>query len=64
MLWEADAAQQQRYVERISQPGALTAALNWYRANVRAGMLGQTALRDSKQLACPVMGVWGDHGMC
>ena len=64
MLREADPAQQQRYVERMSQPGSLRAALNWYRANVRAGMLGQTELRSSDVLMhCPVMGVWGDQGV-
>lgn len=64
MLREADAAQLQHYVERLSQPGALTAALNWYRANVRAGMVGQTALRDGGLVQCPVMGVWGNQGVC
>lgn len=63
MLREADHAQQQRYVDRLSQPGALTGALDWYRANVRAGMLGQTQLRAGGVLDCPVMGVWGDQGV-
>ena len=41
-------------VEAMREPGALTAALNWYRANVKP-------LRPPRapNVAAPVMGIWG-----
>jgi pimeloyl-ACP methyl ester carboxylesterase len=33
--WTAGAYDRERYLEDLSRPGALTAGLNWYRANVR-----------------------------
>ncbi|MDP8929441.1 MAG: alpha/beta fold hydrolase [Actinomycetota bacterium] len=45
-----------RYVEDLSRPGALTAGLNWYRAN---GSLRQFAsTRNYPDLHVPVMGIW------
>jgi pimeloyl-ACP methyl ester carboxylesterase len=43
-----------RYVEAMAEPGALTAALNWYRANVRP-------LRPPRvpNVSAPTMGIWG-----
>jgi pimeloyl-ACP methyl ester carboxylesterase len=44
--------------------GALTAALNWYRANTQARHFGQTrpwpVMRQSR-IACPVLGVWSSQ---
>ncbi len=45
-----------RYVEELSRPGALTAGLNWYRAN---GSLGQFAsTRNYPDVHVPTMGIW------
>jgi pimeloyl-ACP methyl ester carboxylesterase len=45
----------ERYVEELSRPGALTAGLNWYRANIRPEPPEKgEAIPD---LTCPVMGV-------
>ena len=43
-----------REIEALSEPGALTAGLNWYRANVRPG-------RGSSMpnISAPTMGIWG-----
>jgi pimeloyl-ACP methyl ester carboxylesterase len=51
-----------RYIADLSRPGALTAALNWYRANVAP----QLELEDSRPLpavAAPTLGLWssGDN---
>ena len=52
---------QERYIEDLSRPGALTAALNWYRANVRPEPPDESGAYPS--VTCPVLGVWsdGDH---
>jgi len=50
---------QDRYLEDLARPGALTAALNWYRANVRPQMPAATAVPLPK-MAMPAMGIWGD----
>lgn len=42
----------ERYVARMSEPGALTAALNWYRA------LGPTVARKVGKVAVPTLYVW------
>jgi pimeloyl-ACP methyl ester carboxylesterase len=48
-----------RYVEQFSRPGALTAGLNWYRANVPpAAYLSDTRI-ELPPIACPTMLVWG-----
>lgn len=56
----AGAGDLERYIEDLSRPGALHAALNWYRANFH---LDLTALKHGPQLpriTCPVLGVWSD----
>lgn len=45
-----------RYVERLSEPGALTAALNWYRANAKPVEPAELPA-DPPLVTCPVMGV-------
>ena len=45
-----------RYVERLSEPSALTEALNWYRANAKP-VPPADAPPDPPAVACPVMGV-------
>jgi pimeloyl-ACP methyl ester carboxylesterase len=51
-----------RYVEDLDRPGALTAALNWYRANV-APQAEAPAFADLPRVQAPTLGVWstGDH---
>jgi pimeloyl-ACP methyl ester carboxylesterase len=55
--WTADARDRERYLEDLSRPGALTAALNWYRANVRP----ERELRPRRPfpaVTAPTLGVW------
>jgi pimeloyl-ACP methyl ester carboxylesterase len=51
-----------RYVEDLARPGVLTAALNWYRANV-APQAEAPAFADVPRVQAPTLGVWstGDH---
>lgn len=51
-LPQADAT---RYVAAMTEPGALTAALNWYRG------LQMTVVRNAKDVSVPTTYVWGDH---
>lgn len=44
-----------RWIEGLSRPGRLTAALNWYRANFSEVLLG-----DFPPVRVPVLGVWSD----
>jgi pimeloyl-ACP methyl ester carboxylesterase len=52
-----------RYLTDLDRPGALTAALNAYRANLPADVFGQLTPRSLPPVQCPVLGVWsdGDH---
>jgi pimeloyl-ACP methyl ester carboxylesterase len=43
-----------RSIERLSRPGALTAALNWYRAANRA------SATPPPPVTCPVLAIWSD----
>jgi pimeloyl-ACP methyl ester carboxylesterase len=47
-----------RAVEDLSRPGALTAALNWYRANLAPRLPGP--LPELPPVTVPTMGVWSD----
>jgi pimeloyl-ACP methyl ester carboxylesterase len=49
----------QTYVEAMSRPGALTAALNYYRAAFRAAPL--TLLRAYPRIEVPVLLIWGER---
>ena len=57
--WSRGQGDTDRYVKDLSRPGALTAALNWYRANVRPQMPVENATAPPK-IAVPAMGIWGD----
>jgi pimeloyl-ACP methyl ester carboxylesterase len=52
---------QERYIDDLSRPGALTASLNWYRANLAPRMPGPR--RDLPPVTAPTLGIWstGDH---
>jgi pimeloyl-ACP methyl ester carboxylesterase len=45
----------EQYVQALSRPGALTAALNWYRANARPTQ----GTPDVPNVVAPTLGVWG-----
>jgi len=45
-----------RYVEELSRPGALTTALNWYRANAKPWQRPQ---QDIPNVTAPTLGMWG-----
>lgn len=45
-------------IANLSRPGALTAALNWYRANMAPRMPGPH--RELPPVTAPTMGVWSD----
>lgn len=51
------------YLSDLGRPGALTAALNWYRANVPAEAFGAANLTTLPPVSCPVLGAWAarDH---
>jgi pimeloyl-ACP methyl ester carboxylesterase len=48
--WKVPPSKVDEYVRRLSEPGALTAALNWYRAGRPGGKIGK--------IAVPTMYVW------
>ena len=48
-----------RQLADLSRPGALTAALSWYRANIDPARFVSRGRREGRQVSCPVMGVWG-----
>jgi epoxide hydrolase 4 len=47
------------YVRALSRPGALTAALNWYRANL--GSRDAIDLARGARVEAPALVIWGDH---
>jgi pimeloyl-ACP methyl ester carboxylesterase len=47
-----------RYVEELSRPGALTSALNWYRANAKPWQRSQ---QDIPNVTAPTLGMWGSR---
>ena len=59
--WMRDPVDIERYVADLSRPGALTAALNYYRANLPVEVLAGLAARPAlPPVSCPVLGVWSD----
>jgi pimeloyl-ACP methyl ester carboxylesterase len=53
----------ERQIADLSRPGALTAALNWYRANIdpqQYVVLDVPA--ETPAITCPTMGIWSDGG--
>ena len=52
---------QEQWIEDLSRPGALTASLNWYRANVAPRVPAPP--RPLPPVTAPTMGIWstGDH---
>jgi pimeloyl-ACP methyl ester carboxylesterase len=68
--WAHDGAQRaddeelDRQLRDLERPGALTSALNWYRANILPEQYAQ-ATRGAGLAAvqCPVMGIWSERDM-
>ena len=60
--WSREDGDHERHHEDLSRPGALTAGLNWYRANVRPEPPSDDG-PGYPDVTCPVLGVWsdGDH---
>lgn len=60
--WTREDGDQERYLEDLSRPGALTAGLNWYRANFSPRPPEKSGVAYPN-VTCPVLGVWsdGDH---
>lgn len=61
--WLREPPDLDRYLSDLDRPGALTAALNWYRANITAESFGHLNPQPLRPVDCPVLGVWsdGDH---
>ena len=61
-LWDGATADDDpdlaRQVADLSRPGALTAALSWYRANIDPARFVSRGRREGRSVSCPVMGVW------
>lgn len=47
-----------RQIADLARPGALTAALNWYRANVDPATFARLTPAPLPAVTCPVLGVW------
>lgn len=59
--WTRDPVDIERYIADLSRPGALTAALNYYRANLPVEVVAGVAARPAlPPVSCPVLGVWSD----
>ena len=59
--WMREPVDIERYVADLGRPGALTAALNYYRANLPVEVLAGLATRPAlPPVSCPVLGVWSD----
>ena len=59
--WMRGAGDSERYLADLARPGALTAALNWYRAN--SVVRFQLDTRPLPPVAAPTLGIWstGDN---
>lgn len=57
--WTRGQGDQERYLEDLSRPGALTAGLNWYRANFTPRPPSESGV-EYPDVTRPVMGVWSD----
>lgn len=49
----------ERYIEAIDRPGALTAAINYYRAAFRYGL--REVLRENRTVRVPTILIWGER---
>ncbi|MGH9024970.1 MAG: alpha/beta fold hydrolase [Acidimicrobiia bacterium] len=49
-----------RFPHNLDEPGALVAALNWYRANAGAAFFGATEPLGLPATQCPTLAIWSD----
>jgi pimeloyl-ACP methyl ester carboxylesterase len=56
--WARNPVDVDRYIANLSRPGALTAALNWYRASGAPPASG--TVKPPPPVVCPVLGLWSD----
>lgn len=57
--WDGrDTEECRRQIADLSRPGALSAALNWYRANISPARFAATEVPDGPLVDCPTLGVW------
>jgi pimeloyl-ACP methyl ester carboxylesterase len=56
--WLGPAVDRDRYLEDLRRPGALTAGLNYYRANVHPRRELRSGRRTLPPVAAPVLGLW------
>lgn len=60
--WTAGARDAETYIRDLRRPGALTAGLNWYRANATpAAIFGLGGRRAAPPVQAPTLGIWGAH---
>jgi pimeloyl-ACP methyl ester carboxylesterase len=52
-----------RHIADLSRPGALTASLNWYRANIDPATFVGAGAPQLPRITCPVLGVWSSGDM-
>jgi pimeloyl-ACP methyl ester carboxylesterase len=57
--WTRSDGDTSRHIHDLSRPGALTAGLNWYRANIHPAPPAQTR-PTFPRITCPVLGIWSD----
>lgn len=57
--WVGEPVDLPRYVTDLARPGALTAALNWYRANITPESFARPPALPP--VSCPVLGLWGEQ---
>ena len=57
--WARSPVDTERWIKNLSRPGALTAALNWYRATGGLPAPG-TPLQPPPPITRPVLGIWSD----
>jgi pimeloyl-ACP methyl ester carboxylesterase len=57
--WFASSPDRDRCIEALKRPGALTAGLSWYRANMRPEIWGTEI--PFPEVAVPTMGIWSRH---
>lgn len=55
--WAEEHPELERWLSDLARPGALTAALNWYRANARPGAAAWETIEWSS-IEVPTLGVW------
>ncbi|WP_256833232.1 alpha/beta fold hydrolase [Parageobacillus thermoglucosidasius] len=55
--WSRHHNEYEKWIKDLSRPGALTAALNWYRANLAPGILPALPLQ-MPNIQVPTLGIW------